>query len=1128
MTPRTLSLVGPGAGSWSLKVTARARRRGSVPAEDAFVAALTKTGGLAAVTSASLASSDRRGAVSDAVADLEIDAAPDEALVLVARHPSGALTFHPPLPSLRRGRRGAVRFSVRSQSPTGRRGVLGAAVAVVVLKVVGALAGKLLPQAVGLWERAAWRRKGLVQGLLRVTPETLPGRLTNLATSADFVAPPGRNLLLIHGTFSHAEGAFGGLVTTRGTDGRTLFDALAGSYGSHVFAFNHLTVSQSPAQNARDLLAGLPQQRLVFDVVTHSRGGLVLRELVEGGSPAPGFELGHAVLVAAPNQGTPLADTERWERLLGYWANLADLFPGGPVVLAVEFVAAGLSWLARHATLSLPGLEAMRPKGEAVARLQGEPLPRGDAYSALLANTEPQGALLARLLDAGIDAFFATANDLVVPSRGSWVVDAQVDRIPGSRIGCYGPGGNLTPAVAETVHHLNYFGEPATVDFLVRALSRQPQPLRAVDPTRDLPYRLGGGYRGAPGAPAARVAVPAVAVPTAAASVVAPAPLLSGPPSADNVLQLLLVEAGRGHAQLVASFRNARVVEAFPLSGQRWKEIIGVDRAIRDYIDGDPKRPSLPSEKELLRFGSRLFDTLFPPLVRRLYDEARALRGANRLDIVLTAQVVGRQGEVAGDWIAGIPWEFAYDSVRRTYLATEEINFVRNVRTAIPAEEGERQTGPLSILVAIAQPLGAGQLSADEETQLVRRAFADLEKAGLATITVVRAATPEILHRHLQVGHWDVLHFIGHGEYDRKQDRGFLLFEDGAGGAQPIDAESIRQIVAHRGVRLVFLNACETGTGGRSDFNRGVAPKLVAAGVPAVVANQYSVLDVSAASFAQHFYWALAQGRSVGDAAREARIGVNYGIHGESIDWAVPVVYARNPLEGLTRPAPQAQLVALDSLMKARQQVRRRATGRLRVALWDVNQAVPALEAIAGRLNSVQSAYQFEVMDLPAPQGTWRRLRREDGAGLLHGGQMRERLRFKPRELGVSHLFCITSFRLGDDDTDDLYIWDELADPSHSDSERISLFSLHEWSARLQPPGTTLQRAVANALASCLANIQEHKRGPKNCPLYYNANRRTDTIAGRLKFEPSCRKRVREAGSKEGLQALEAILRAFD
>ena len=49
---------------------------------------------------------------------------------------------------------------------------------------------------------------------------------------------------------------------------------------------------------------------------------------------------------------------------------------------------------------------------------------------------------------------------------------------------------------------------------------------------------------------------------------------------------------------------------------------------------------------------------------------------------------------------------------------------------------------------------------------------------------------------------------------------------------------------------------------------------LVAGGVPAVLANQFKVLDPSALAFAQHFYWALANGRTIGDAAREARVAV--------------------------------------------------------------------------------------------------------------------------------------------------------------------------------------------------------------------------------------------------------------
>jgi len=51
--------------------------------------------------------------------------------------------------------------------------------------------------------------------------------------------------------------------------------------------------------------------------------------------------------------------------------------------------------------------------------------------------------VLSQVLDAGIDKFFNTANDLVVPTEGSWLVDDSSTIVAAERIGCFGPGGNL-------------------------------------------------------------------------------------------------------------------------------------------------------------------------------------------------------------------------------------------------------------------------------------------------------------------------------------------------------------------------------------------------------------------------------------------------------------------------------------------------------------------------------------------------------------------------------------------------------------------------------------------------------------------------------------------------------------
>jgi CHAT domain-containing protein len=111
----------------------------------------------------------------------------------------------------------------------------------------------------------------------------------------------------------------------------------------------------------------------------------------------------------------------------------------------------------------------------------------------------------------------------------------------------------------------------------------------------------------------------------------------------------------------------------------------------------------------------------------------------------------------------------------------------------------------------------------------------------------------------------------------------------------PVDAASLKALLSGRSLSLVVLNSCQSARGSRGDLARGVAPALVQAGLPAVVANQFSVLDAAALVFARELYRSLALGRALGDAAREARLAVRCDAACGPVDWAVPVVYARDP-----------------------------------------------------------------------------------------------------------------------------------------------------------------------------------------------------------------------------------------
>ncbi len=358
----------------------------------------------------------------------------------------------------------------------------------------------------------------------------------------------------------------------------------------------------------------------------------------------------------------------------------------------------------------------------------------------------------------------------------------------------------------------------------------------------------------------------------------------------------LFVLAGEGEtagASLVASFRNARVLAPFPRrggeAGARWQRIIRAHEATLAFLEG--RAAAMPDAKALRALGRDLFETLLPGDVRRLYDSARSLQPDGILDVVITSTI---------DWVADKPWELAFDPSRREYLATSCGNIVRNVFTAVPAERpARRRSGRLDLLVVSSRPQGVPEIAIHEETARLRAAFQPLLDARLARIEVLPRATPEKLQRRLAEGRIDVLHFIGHGAFDAESREGSVLMEDASGRPRALGFEPFRQIVCRRGLRLVFLTACETGRGGRSDWNRGVAPALVAAGLPAVVANQYSVLDEAATVFAGSFYAQLARGAALADAAREARLAVGREQGTSGIDRAVPVLFARDPRETL-------------------------------------------------------------------------------------------------------------------------------------------------------------------------------------------------------------------------------------
>lgn len=290
-------------------------------------------------------------------------------------------------------------------------------------RVVKVLAFKVL-EIGGAWaaEKIAryWEDGHRPHRLRPVTPEDLGDPQTDAPTlSHDELRPlltGGRTLLLIHGFASRTDSCFGSMPPDVA---RGLFD----HYGGRVFAFDHPTVSYDPLANARWFGSQMPDGvHPTIDIISHSRGGLVARCLFERadlGVPATWFERG--LLVAAPNEGTALASTDKLGALLDAVTNVVGWAPTNPLTDVLEVALEVAKHLAVGALDGLDGLAAMNPS---LKWLNAE-LPNGanfrTNYRAIGANYEPpDGSPLVRIArDIATDALFGKDNDLVVPTDGT-------------------------------------------------------------------------------------------------------------------------------------------------------------------------------------------------------------------------------------------------------------------------------------------------------------------------------------------------------------------------------------------------------------------------------------------------------------------------------------------------------------------------------------------------------------------------------------------------------------------------------------------------------------------------------------------------------------------------------------
>jgi len=323
-------------------------------------------------------------------------------------------------------------------------------------------------------------------------------------------------------------------------------------------------------------------------------------------------------------------------------------------------------------------------------------------------------------------------------------------------------------------------------------------------------------------------------------------------------------------------------------------------------------------------YGLTLFNALFAGGgdIRRAYDKATGKAEANTGGR-LRVRVWVDEGAVE---LHAIPWERLYHlhKGRPTPLGASALTPLSRytsleIREPLPITET-----PIRVLVAVSNPThlpgGLAPANVDLEIENLRRALAELRRQDQVHVTVMPGHTglsPALRARlegegyaivdgvtnlfniapHLTRCH--VFHFIGHGAFRKSvEDRGTgtaaLYLEKADGTWQATKDEEIASMFTVLGTlpHLVFLVACESAkreAQATSPFV-GLGPKLVRAGVPAVVAMQEQAPVEMARTLAGEFYARLAEHGEVDRALNQARAQI---FNSRSIEWAIPVLFMR-------------------------------------------------------------------------------------------------------------------------------------------------------------------------------------------------------------------------------------------
>ncbi|MFT5193812.1 MAG: hypothetical protein ACI9EW_001676 [Cellvibrionaceae bacterium] len=334
---------------------------------------------------------------------------------------------------------------------------------------------------------------------------------------------------------------------------------------------------------------------------------------------------------------------------------------------------------------------------------------------------------------------------------------------------------------------------------------------------------------------------------------------------------------------------------------------MSADEAVTVQLDYRPLKKEIAKldsralkGEALVEFGEKLADYLIPKEEFNERSSVRSLLNDNRKAAQAEQNEGIRLRLKLGYELAKLPWEFVYlpppggsGGIDGFLALDSRVSIVRH-ESLDSGRHKPAPMGAIKMVAAFASAEGAADLDLEQE----EKNLADAIKGNdHLSAEMLQDAEFSELEEALLPKNIGIFHFGGHGDIQEEMgaEPGQIIATATLGFDDKwIKADQLAINLRDSGVRLAVIGACNSGRREGKNPWAGIASMLVKTGVPAVVANQFKILDKTAVAFSKLFYKALVAGLSIEEAVSAGRKAA-YNVDPEGRDWGIQVMYLRSP-----------------------------------------------------------------------------------------------------------------------------------------------------------------------------------------------------------------------------------------